>query len=72
MLVVRRRSQNGSPDAEAFLPPLQPLERRAEDALESGGEINGMESGQMLTRASLGAALLGEMRRGRDRLPDSY
>jgi len=48
-----RRRQDGGPDAGTSLPPLQPMERPAEDALERGGESNGMESGQMPTRASL-------------------
>jgi len=50
MLVVRR---DRGPDAGAPLPPLQPVERPAESTLESGGEGNGMESGQMPTRADL-------------------
>jgi hypothetical protein len=33
------------------------MERPAEDALERGGECNGLESGHMPTRASLWAAL---------------
>jgi hypothetical protein len=48
-----RRRQDGGPEAGTSLPPLQPMERPAEDALERGGESNGMESGQMPTRASL-------------------
>jgi len=62
MLVVRRRTQDGSPDAGASLLPLQPVERPAEDALERDGESNGMESGQMPTCASLSAALSAEVR----------
>jgi len=50
MLVVRRDS---GPDAGAPLPPLQPVERPAESALESSGEGDGLESGQMLTRAGI-------------------
>jgi hypothetical protein len=46
MLMVRRRRQDGGPDAGASLPPLQPMERPAENALERGGERNWMESGQ--------------------------
>jgi hypothetical protein len=49
VLVVRR----GGPDTRISLPPLQPVESPAENALERGGESNGMESGQMPTRASL-------------------
>jgi len=52
MLVVRRRKQDG-PDAGTSLPPLQPMEKPAENALERGGKSDGMESGQMPTRASL-------------------
>jgi len=50
MLVVRRDSD---PHAGAPLPPLQPVERPAESALETGGEGNGLESGQMPTSAGL-------------------
>jgi len=55
MLVVWRRGQGDDPDPDAGtpLPPLQPMERPAKDALERGGKSNGMESGQMPTRASL-------------------
>jgi len=53
MLVVQQRRQDGGPDAGASHPPLQPMERPAENALERGGESNGMESGQMPTGASL-------------------
>jgi len=53
MLVVQLCRQSGSPDPEASLLPLQPMGRPAEDALEGGGEINGLESGQMPTRAGL-------------------
>jgi hypothetical protein len=42
MLVVGRRRQDGGPDTGASLPPLQPIERPVEDALERGGESNGM------------------------------
>jgi hypothetical protein len=48
MLVVQRRS---STDAGASLPPLQPMERPAEDVLEDGGKDHRLESGQMLTCA---------------------
>jgi len=50
MLVVCRDS---SPDVGSPLPPLQPVERPAESNLESGGRADGLESGQMLTRAGL-------------------
>jgi len=53
MLVVRWRRQDGSPDAGASLPPLQPMERPAEDALEKGGNSDGMKSGQMPTPESI-------------------
>ena len=53
VLVVRRRKQDGGPDAVTSLPPLQPMERPAENAQEEGGEGKGMESRQMPTRASL-------------------
>ena len=50
MLVVRRDS---GLDARAPLPPLQPVERPAESTLEGGGKGDGVESGQMPTRAGL-------------------
>jgi len=53
MLVVGRRMQDGRPDTGASLPPLQPIARPAEDALERGGESNGIESGQIPTCANL-------------------
>jgi len=62
MLVVWQRRQDSHPDAGTSLPPLQPMERAAEQALERGGESDGMESRQMPTRASLSAALHGEVR----------
>jgi len=48
VLVVRRRS---SADARASIPPLQPMERPAESALEGGGEGHRLASGQMPTCA---------------------
>jgi len=54
MLVVRRwRRQDGGPDAGTPLPPLQPVERPATDTMEGGGKSDGLESGQMQTRADL-------------------
>ena len=54
MLVVRRRRmQDCGPDAGIPLPPLQPVERPATDTMEGGGKSNGLESGQMQTRADL-------------------
>jgi hypothetical protein len=53
MLVVRRRRQDGGPDAGTPLPPLQPVERPAESTMEGGGKGDGLESGQMPTRADL-------------------
>jgi hypothetical protein len=50
MLVVQRRNTT---DAGASLPPLQPVERPAESALEGGVEGYRMESGQMPTCADL-------------------
>jgi len=50
VLVVWRDS---GPDAGAPLPPLQPVERPAESTLEGGGKGDGLESGQMPTRAGL-------------------
>jgi len=52
MLVVRRRRQDG-PDAGTPLPPLQPVERPATGTMEGGGKSDGLESGQMQTRADL-------------------
>jgi len=51
MLVVRRRRQDGSPDVETPLPPLQPVDRAAKHAMEGSGKGDGQESGQMSTRA---------------------
>jgi len=51
MLAVWRRKQD-SPDSGISLPPLQPMERPAEDDVESGGKSDGMETGQMPTRES--------------------
>jgi hypothetical protein len=48
MLVVQTRS---SSDAEASLPPLQPIERPADDTVEEGGKGHRQESGQMPTCA---------------------
>jgi len=53
MLVVRRWRQEGGPNAGTPLPPLQPVERPAESAMEGGGKGDELESGQMLTRAGL-------------------
>jgi len=54
MLVVRRRRrQDGGPDAGTPLPPLQPVERPATDTMEGGGKSDGLEGGQMQTRADL-------------------
>jgi len=35
------------------LPPLQPVERPATGTMEGGGKSDGLESGQMQTRADL-------------------
>jgi len=43
MLVVQRQS---STDAGASLPPLQPMERPAEDALEDSGKATGWKAGR--------------------------
>jgi len=53
MLVVRRWRQDGGPDPGTPLPPLQPVEGPAENAMEGGGKGDGLESGQMPTRAGL-------------------
>jgi len=45
--------RDSGPDAGAPLPPLQPVERRAECALESDAVGEGVESWQMPTRAGL-------------------
>jgi len=50
MLVVWR---DCGPDAGAPLPPLQQMERPAEDTLENSGTDNRLESGQMPARADL-------------------
>jgi hypothetical protein len=53
MLVVRPRRHDGGPVAGTPLPPLQPVERPAKNAMEGGGKGDGLESGQMPTRAGL-------------------
>ena len=53
MLVVRRWSQDGGPDAGTPLPPLQLVERPAENAMEGSAKGDRLESGQMPTRAGL-------------------
>jgi len=50
MLVVWR---DCGPDAGAPLPPLQQMERPAEDTLKNSGTDNRLESGQMPARADL-------------------
>jgi len=50
MLVVWREC---GLDAGAPLPPLEQIERPAEDTLEDSGTDNGLESGQMPARADL-------------------
>ena len=45
---MKRRSIT---DAGAFLPPLQPMERQADDAPEDAGKGHRLESGQMPTCA---------------------
>jgi len=52
MLVVRRPMQD-SPDVGTPLPPLQPVERPATGNMEGDGKSDGLESGQMHTRADL-------------------
>jgi len=69
MLVVRRDS---GPDARAPLPPLQPVERPAESTREGGGKGDGLESGQMPTRAGLWAVFHGRVRPSGDGLPGGY
>ena len=48
MLVVQKGS---STDAGASLPPLQPMERPADDTLEDSGKGHRLESAQMPTCA---------------------
>ena len=50
MLIVQKDS---GPDTGAPLPQLQPVVRPAEDALDSGREGEGLESGQMPSRVGL-------------------
>jgi len=69
VLVVRR---DDNTDAGAPLSPLQPVERPSENALESGGEGDGLESGQMPTRAGLRAVFHGKVRSSGDGLLDGY
>jgi len=51
--MVRWWRQDCGPDAETPLPPLQLVERPAENAVKGGGKGEGMESRQMPTRAGL-------------------
>jgi len=51
MLVVRQRRHEGGPDAGTPLPPLQPVERPAEHAMEGGGKGDRLETGQIPTGA---------------------
>jgi hypothetical protein len=53
MLVVRRWKPDGGPDEGTPLLPMQPVERPAENTMESGGKSDGLESGLMPTRAGL-------------------
>ena len=53
ILVVRWRRQDGGPDAGTPLPPLQPVERPAKNPMEGSWKGDGLESGQMPTRAGL-------------------
>jgi hypothetical protein len=69
MLVVFRDS---GPDAGAPLPQLQPVERPPQSTLECGGKGDGMESGQMPTRAGLRAVFHGKMRLIGGGLPGGY
>jgi len=72
MLVVGQRGQDGRPDAGTPLPPLQPVERPAKDTMEGGGKGDWLESGQMQTRADLGAVIRRRVRTCRDGLPGGY
>jgi hypothetical protein len=69
MVVVRRDS---GPDVGAPLPPLQPVKRQAESALESGRDSDGLESGQMPTRAGLRAVFHANVRSSGGELPRGY
>jgi len=53
MLVVRWCRQDGGRDSGTPLPPLQPVETPAVSTEQRGVKGNGMESGQMPTRADL-------------------
>jgi hypothetical protein len=53
MLMVPRRMQDGSPDSESPLPPLEAVERPAESTMEGGGTDIGLESRQMPTHPDL-------------------
>jgi hypothetical protein len=55
MLVVLHQRQDGGPDAETPLPPLQPMQRPAKNAVEGGGKGDRPESRQMPTPADLSA-----------------
>jgi len=72
MLVVRRQRQDGSPDSGTPLPPLQPLESRANNAMEGGGKGDGLECRQMPTHADLWAVFKGWVCSSRDGLLGGY
>jgi len=69
MLVVWRDSV---PDVGAPLPPLQPVERPPERAMEGGGKADRLECGQMPTLADLLAFFHRRMRPSGDGLPGSH
>jgi hypothetical protein len=46
MLVVRRRRQDGGPDAGTPLPPLQPVERPAKTLWNPAGKATGWKAGR--------------------------
>ena len=72
LVVLRRQRQDGGPHAGTPLPPLQPVERSATDTMDGGGKSNGLESGQMQTRADLCAAFRGRVQPSGDGLPGGY
>jgi len=53
LVVLRWRRQDGGPGAGTPLPSLQLVERPATDTMERGRKSNGLESGQMQTRAEI-------------------
>jgi len=69
---MRVVQMDSSTDAGASPPPLQPMERSAQDTMEDSGKGHRLESGQMPTCADFCAVFHGEMRPSGDGLLGSH